>query len=640
LTVVTLHGAVASTFVRLASAVEPPGGRRSPAVSPPGERPRGEAKDSRSLIAPGANVLLITVDALRADHLGTYGYARPTSPNIDLLATESVLFERAYTSAPHTSFALTSLLTGQPAMSLSQNDVLEGSPTLADVARVNGYHTAAFFTPAVFFVDGERFKTFEQRSFGFQSVFPDQFPESSSASLQTEQVLSFLAKQAPERFLAWIHYFAPHEPYLDHPEVSPPFGTTGLDRYDAEIRWTDLHLGRLVRSVRALYPDTIVVLTADHGEEFGEHGGAYHGTTLYDEQIRVPLIISVPGLEPRRIKSPVSTTSVLATVLDLTGIPARWEFDGVSLAPWIADASRAEGDLPVVFAENAGQRAAISGLDKLLCTRKPERCALFDVGSDAAELADTSLSRPEVFARLMSEMDGWVARVRARHRIDAWKVVADGAAALGERRAAARSLARSPERSREDDLRSAWTTEADPVVKSWLALALTDLGDVAARTSLAAVVPEAAATDPELGAHLALARARVKGTVAVPDLAAALRRATDVNLRCGLMHALAQWPTPLTGATLIGEYDVIRSRVCCAEALARLGDPSTVPFLLSRVIDEPYITVQTALVRALGRIRDPAAIPALQQLRSATPEVNLAEVVDLVLRDLAEPSGT
>jgi HEAT repeat protein len=107
-----------------------------------------------------------------------------------------------------------------------------------------------------------------------------------------------------------------------------------------------------------------------------------------------------------------------------------------------------------------------------------------------------------------------------------------------------------------------------------------------------------------------------------------------------LMHALAHWPTPLTGATLIGEYDVIRSRVCCAEALARLGDPATVPFLLSRVIDEPYITVQTALVRALGRIRDPAAIPALQQLRSATPEVNLAEVVDLVLRDLAEPSGT
>jgi HEAT repeat protein len=183
-------------------------------------------------------------------------------------------------------------------------------------------------------------------------------------------------------------------------------------------------------------------------------------------------------------------------------------------------------------------------------------------------------------------------------------------------------------------LQAAWRAEGDVTVAAWLAVALGELGDREAKAALPGLVDRAGEIDDELRAHAALARARFAAVPPIGDLALALHRASDVNLRCALMHALARAGTPAAGATLVGEYEPVRSRICCAEALATLHDPATLPFILDRLAGEPYSIVQAALVRALGRIGDRRAIEALRSLRAASPEVELVRAVDDVLADL------
>jgi arylsulfatase A-like enzyme len=642
---VRLHGAAGGSLVALTDAVTRSWRRHAAPASGIGPAPLplpADRAERAAPLGPGANVLLITIDALRADHLTPYGYARDTSPQLGRLAQESVVFERAYTSAPHTSFALASLLTGHPAMSLSERGLLDDRPTLADLARANGYRTAAFFPPAVFFVDGERFESFRQRAFGFERMFAKDLPETSSAPEMTDRILAYLADQMPERFLVWAHYFAPHEPYVDHPDGPPGFGKRAVDRYDGEILWVDREIGRLVATVRARHPRTIVVITADHGEEFGEHGGAYHGTTLFDEQVRVPLIVSIPDVTPRRIGRAVSTTSLVPTLLDLVGIDADVDFDGPTLTPWLAGDDAAAHRPDPVFVENAQHRMVVSGHDKLLCATRNDDCVLYDLARDPAELVDLSPARPDRVRALRDALALWVARHDdLSGRAGSWARLADARSAPAVRRDAARAIARRPERGRASELRRAWSTEADPAVKAWLSVALAAIGDVAARAALPALVDGAEDTDGELLGEAALARDRMADERAASDLATALPRVADVNLRCALMHALAKWRTPAAAAALLGGYDVIRSRICCATALSTLRDPSTVPFMLARLPDEPYTVVQTALVRALGAIGDRSALPVLRSLRDATPEAELAQAIDGVLGELeGRPSGT
>jgi arylsulfatase A-like enzyme len=624
-----LNGALGKTLLAVTES------RRPRAGAAPPLRTATLATGDGPAAAPGASILIVTVDALRADHLGAYGYARPTSPRLDALAADAVTFERAYTSAPHTSFALASLFTGYPAMTLSELGVLGTRPTLAELAAANGYHTAAFFTPAVFFVDGPKFSRLDERSFGFEHARRDQLPEDVGAAQLTDQVLAHLDREAPQRFLIWAHYFGPHEPYVDHAGGEPPFGRAAVDRYDGEIRDTDRQVGRLIEGVRRHAPQTIVVVTADHGEEFGEHGGAYHGTTLFDEQTRVPLLLSVPGLQGRRVEAPVSTTSVLPTLLGLTGIPAVTPFDGTDLSPWLT--GLAVGGWPPAFLENAGQRAVVAGHEKLLCDNATDTCALFDLARDPGERADAAVARPERVAALRGHLTAWIERLESqRGSRDPWETLAARSTPAEVRRAIARRMARLPEARWAPRLRESWSAEADPGVKAWLAAAAGRAGDERARLALPQVVASAGEPDAELTALAALAR-DADDPAAASELGAALAGVADVNLRCALMRALVARRPPEAGAILQREYEVIRSRICAAEGLARLRDPATVPFLLSRVAGEPYTTVQAALVRALGELRDARAVPTLRHLRGRTSEPALLLVVDAALSALEPP---
>jgi len=216
---------------------------------------------------PGADVVLITVDATRADHLGAYGYGRPTTPNIDALARRGVRFARAYAQAPHTSFSIASLMTGKYYPTVARLAPHSQHQTLPWILRRYGWKTAAFFPPAVFFIDAQKMKAFETSNFDFEYVKYEYL----DADERVEQIDDFFRKENPRKVFLWLHLFEPHEPYLVHP--GHDFGSRDIDRYDSEIAYCDAVVGRVIAYVQAKRPNAIIIVAADHGEEFDEHGG-------------------------------------------------------------------------------------------------------------------------------------------------------------------------------------------------------------------------------------------------------------------------------------------------------------------------------------------------------------------------------
>ena len=288
------HAPILGRTVEAAEAVRPR--EASEDGASPGTLPSAEI--TRSLDWTGHDLVLITVDALRADHVSAYGYARATTPSLDALAREGTLFDAAYCPTPHTSYSITSMMTGKYLRPLLALGLGEDSETWAQDLRRYGWRTAAFYPPAVFFIDEDRFPRFEESRLGFEYAKV----EFADPALREEQVRGYLdgAPSTAPLFL-WVHFFEPHEPYVPHPgHVFTGGRSADEDAYDGEVAAADDGIGRIVRLVRARRPGAIVVVTADHGEEFGEHGGRYHGTTVYEEQVRVPLVVVGPGVRAGR----------------------------------------------------------------------------------------------------------------------------------------------------------------------------------------------------------------------------------------------------------------------------------------------------------------------------------------------------
>ncbi|MBI4509160.1 MAG: sulfatase, partial [Deltaproteobacteria bacterium] len=495
---------------------------------------------------PGADLVLITVDALRADHLGALGYGRGVSPNLDQLAQASAVFERAYAPVPHTSFSIASLLVGKHVHALARLGLMNGHESLADVLRRYRYKTAAFFPPAVFYVDGERFKAYEEQRYGFEYVRFEPFLEDEDATARTDQAIRFLETERPVRTFLWIHYFGPHEPYVLHPNLGwSTNGERAVDNYDGEIRWVDREIGRLLDYLRANRPRAIIAVTADHGEEFGDHGGAYHGTTLYDEQLRVPLILHVPGLPGRRVGSPVSTVDVFPTLLSLVDVPVSARARGTDLRPWLVPKNpEPEADLPPVFAEIDALKMVALGSEKLICDATRGFCRLFDLHIDPKETRDLARERPQRALELRAHLGTWMASHAGFERaaMDADPAQAARRAVLsrgqlGDREAvpslvdvlvgkdvprddrllAARAvavlavesaMASGPALGEPEltSLRRARPADPDPSVRAWINVALAVSGAADARAALEHLDPMVIADEPELPARAALAR--------------------------------------------------------------------------------------------------------------------------------------
>lgn len=300
-----------------------------------------------------ANILLLTIDTTRADHLGMYGYPRPTSPNLDAMAREATVFEHGWAHAPSTRYSMPAILTGRLPLDVHYDTSVDGWPgllprattiaeALAPLGFVTGAITNYWYFDRIRHMD-QGFGEYDNDDARLHTGVPGAGPEQtrgSSSKQQTDKAIRFVTRHAAERWFLWVHYYDPHYAYEPHPEV-PSFApssapSSGGDRvalYDGELRFTDLHIGRLLDELRAqkLYDRTIIVVTGDHGEGFGEHGIELHGYHLYAAQTQVPLILRVPGLPPRRAATPAGHADILPTLVNLAGGAASPDMMGRSL---------------------------------------------------------------------------------------------------------------------------------------------------------------------------------------------------------------------------------------------------------------------------------------------------------------------
>jgi len=218
-----------------------------------------------------------------------------------------VRFDAAFSPTPHTSYAVTSMMTGKYMRPLLALGLGQDSDTWAGLLRKYGYRTAAFYPPAVFFIDEALFGSFRDRGLDFEY----RKVEFATAELRAKQTNDYLGGVRPDQPLfLWLHLFEPHEPYVQHPEH--PFGERPIDVYDSEIASADDAIGSVVDRVRAFRPHVTIIVTADHGEEFGEHGGRYHGTSLVSSRRPSKRSISCPPCF-RRCGSHVRHASADAT---------------------------------------------------------------------------------------------------------------------------------------------------------------------------------------------------------------------------------------------------------------------------------------------------------------------------------------
>lgn len=629
---------VLSHVVELAAALSPP--------PPIEDTPLPEPKQSGHAVdLAGRDILLVTIDALRADHVGAYGYPRATTPNLDELAKGGVVFEAAYSPTPHTSYAVTSIMTGKYMRPLVLQGLGDDSETWAAHLRRYGYRTAAFYPPAVFFIDAERFGGFRDRAMDFEY----RRIEFASAADRAAAVRAYLGKQSGDRraFL-WVHLFEPHEPYEAH--EGHAFGDRDVDRYDAEIAAADAGLGAIVAAVRAQRPNAVVIVAADHGEEFGEHGGRYHGTTVYEEQVRVPLVVSAPGLlAPRRVSAPVQLVDLLPTVLAGLAIPRPARVRGADLGPLLAGlpppapASPAPGpSLPgFAFSETDTQTMLARGNLRLVCARKIGACALYDVEHDPREQTDVSASHPAELAAMRAELraveashgryekqglrsegKGWPEALRRGLAGDG-DAAADVAALLDDadvaiRRKAAEVLFELGRADASSALRLALVRDEDDEARRWIALALTRLGEGAPRV-------RDLLADPEIRwrrlAALALAEAGDERGVEI--LVAWWREAYPMKPEPTLLNPYPKAPTPIpipferareiaaalgkiraksAVVPLISALDDIRLRPYVAKALAAIGDDAARPALAERLRGERYQVARVALTESLVKL--------------------------------------
>jgi arylsulfatase A-like enzyme len=322
------------------------------------------------------NLLLVSIDTLRADRLGAYGYRRGTSPRIDLLARKSLVFENAVSSAPWTLPSHTAMLTGvEPVklgIELHTDRVPAEAVTLAEVLAGRGYATGAISTGA-----------FVAPEYGFDQGF-ESFLYSlgwQDASELPGRVGAWLDANRGRRFFLFVHTFHVHDPYApaasaarlvdpgytgnlqsyDIPQIVklntgqltlPPNELARISSlYDAEILEIDGALGAILDRLAALGLDrkTVVIVTSDHGEEFGERGSyGLHAYSLYDELLRVPLLIHVPQGKAGRVADPVGLVDIYPTALDLLGVrpPAPVDGQSVLAVPRPDRCLRAETTIP------------------------------------------------------------------------------------------------------------------------------------------------------------------------------------------------------------------------------------------------------------------------------------------------------
>jgi len=342
------------------------------------------------------NLLLITIDTIRADRLGCYGNKRISTENIDMLAKTGVLFTQAISHAPVTLPSHSSIMTGLYPYyhGVRDNSIYRLNKkytTLAEILKENGFKTGAFI--GSFILDSQYGLDQGFDLYNDKFLSPKQrgkLPVDRRGEEVSELAIKWIDSLPKDRFFLWLHYYDPHADY-DPPE---PFRDAYSENlYDGEIAYTDMCIGLVLEKLEklGLLKDTLVVLTGDHGESLGEHKEQTHGLFVYDSTIHVPLIISYPGLEIKNksLENQVRSVDILPTILDILSIPLKTQVHGRSLLPlikgvskWKEEYSYSEAEIPKTFYWNALKSIRDSNW-KYIHAAHPE---LYDLKNDPKEL--------------------------------------------------------------------------------------------------------------------------------------------------------------------------------------------------------------------------------------------------------------
>jgi arylsulfatase len=397
----------------------------------------------------GASVLLIVLDAARASELGCYGYPRPTTPEIDRLASEGVVFERAYTPAVYTLGAMSSLWTSQyPDRHHGELSYADRLPrdrlTLAEVLGAAGIPTAGFVANAM----AGTALGFE-RGFGeFHEVYRSYPALGSRGESLARAVPEWLARPH-DRFFAYLHFREPHFPYDPPPPFDTRFGpdapltkeqrcdkgwytdvNQGRRRatpeelahlvrlYDGNLAYADAQIGAIRRALEAsgLLEKTVVIVTADHGEQLGEHGYISHSAQVYEQSVHVPLIVRLPaGKGPRgaRVRALVDHLDLAPTVLDVLGVPmpSGGRFQGKSLLPVMAGGA----GKPAVLSRTVWDQPVYALRDerfKLIYDTRTGAAELYDLEADPDERRELSASKPLRAEYYRQTLQHWILSLR------------------------------------------------------------------------------------------------------------------------------------------------------------------------------------------------------------------------------------
>ena len=358
------------------------------------------------------NVVLVTIDTLRADRAGYCGGAVET-PHLDRLAGGGARFMNAVCQVPLTLPSHASILTGtNPPFHRIKNNgtysLREQDTTLAEILRARNYQTAAFV--GAFPLDSQ---------FGLDQgfgLYDDQYKNSGplagyepqrTAEQVTAPATAWLEQNAGKKFFVWVHYYDPHLPY----SPPAPFDKAYASPYDGEIAYTDFYVGKLVEllSKKGLGDRTLIVVAGDHGEGLGEHGEDTHGIFLYDSTLKIPLIFYCPGVIPGgiEVKSQAGTVDIVPTILDLLGIPVPSECQGASLIPCLEGGtidrdSYAETYLPLLACGWSEMKSIRTDRWKFIRAPKPE---LYDLANDPLEKANVIDREAETAGRLLRKLD-------------------------------------------------------------------------------------------------------------------------------------------------------------------------------------------------------------------------------------------
>lgn len=360
----------------------------------------------------GFNLVLVSIDTIRADRIGCYGHKQAETPTIDGLAARGVRCDRAITPAPLTLPAHCSLLTGlnpqhHGARVNAVFSLEDRIRTLAEILGEQGYRTAAVVSAFVLdrqFGLSQGFEHYaddltkdgRRQAFGYRE---------RSAENSNRHAVEWLDKHASERFFLFVHYFDPHFPY----SPPKPYDDRHKDRpYDGEIAYADAQLGQLLSAVdrKGVRDKTLVVVVSDHGESLGEHEELTHGLLLYDATVRVPMIFNAPPPFPQGITltRQVGLIDVVPTVLDLLGLPAVKDLDGVSLLRPFSGKNRAIyiETLWTKITHNWSPLVGIRRNDaKFILAPKPE---LYDLEADPNELKDLFGQQPQLAADMHQQL--------------------------------------------------------------------------------------------------------------------------------------------------------------------------------------------------------------------------------------------